>query len=57
MIIVTHEMGFAKSVSDKIVFIYQGVVEEQGTPEQVFDNPNSDVLKTFLSSVSNKDGE
>lgn len=57
MIIVTHEMGFAKSVSDKVVFIYQGVVEEQGTPEQVFDNPNSDVLKTFLSSVSNKDGE
>lgn len=57
MIIVTHEMGFAKSVSDKVVFIYQGVVEEEGSPEQVFDNPKSEILKSFLSSVSNKDGE
>ncbi len=56
MIIVTHEMGFAKSVSDKVVFIYQGIVEEQGKPEEVFDNPKSEILKSFLSSVSNKDG-
>lgn len=55
MIIVTHEMGFAKSVSDKILFIHQGVVEEEGTPEEVFDNPKSESLKSFLSNISNKE--
>ncbi len=57
MIIVTHEMGFAKNVSDKIVFMADGVVEEQGIPKDVLDNPKSEKLKHFLSSVSNKDGE
>lgn len=57
MIIVTHEMGFAKSVSDKVAFIYQGKVEEIGSPEEVFDNPVSPALKTFLSNISNKEGE
>ena len=57
MIIVTHEMGFAKSVSDKVAFIYQGKVEEIGTPEKIFDNPDSPALKTFLSNISNKEGE
>jgi polar amino acid transport system ATP-binding protein len=57
MIIVTHEMGFAKNVSDKIVFMADGVVEEIGAPQDVIENPKSEKLKTFLSSVTNKDGE
>lgn len=57
MIIVTHEMGFAKSVSDKVVFMANGVVEEEGSPKQVFENPKSEKLKAFLSNVDNKDGE
>ena len=57
MIIVTHEMGFAKNVSDKVVFMAQGVIEEEGNPKEVFDNPKSEQLKAFLSSVANKDGE
>jgi len=55
MIIVTHEMGFAKNVSDKVLFLANGVVEEFGVPEEVFDNPKSEKLKTFLSSVSDKE--
>ena len=57
MIIVTHEMGFAKNVSDKIVFMADGVIEEEGAPKDVLDNPKSAKLKTFLHGVSNKDGE
>ncbi len=57
MIIVTHEMGFAKNVSDKIVFMADGVIEEEGEPKQLMEQPKSDKLKQFLSSVSNKDGE
>jgi polar amino acid transport system ATP-binding protein len=50
-------MGFAKNVSDKIVFMADGVVEEIGAPQDVIENPKSEKLKTFLSSVTNKDGE
>jgi polar amino acid transport system ATP-binding protein len=57
MIIVTHEMGFAKKVSDKIVFMANGLIEEQGTPKEIFENPKSDLLKAFLSNVDKKDGE
>jgi polar amino acid transport system ATP-binding protein len=57
MIIVTHEMGFAKNVSDKIVYMADGVIEEMGTPKQILEKPKSEKLKTFLSSVSNKDAE
>ncbi|MBQ3115929.1 MAG: amino acid ABC transporter ATP-binding protein [Clostridia bacterium] len=57
MIIVTHEMGFAKNVSDKIVFMADGVVEECGDPQTVLTNPKSKKLIHFLSSVTNKDGE
>lgn len=57
MIIVTHEMGFAKNVSDKIVYMADGIIEEVGTPKQVFENPKSEKLKAFLSSVSNKENE
>lgn len=57
IIIVTHEMGFAKNVSDKVIFMADGVIEEQGTPQDIFDNPKSEKLKTFLSGVANKEGE
>ena len=55
MIIVTHEMSFAEKVSDKVVFMNQGMIEEEGTPEEIFHNPKSQRLKEFLSSVINKD--
>ena len=57
MIIVTHEMGFAKNVSDKIVFMADGVIEEEGAPKDVIEHPKSEKLKTFLHGVTNKDGE
>ena len=57
MIIVTHEMGFAKNVSDKVVFMAQGVIEEEGAPKDVFDNPKSEKLKAFLSGIKDKEGE
>jgi len=50
MLIVTHEMRFAREVSSKVVFLHQGVVEEIGTPEQVFDNPTSERVKDFMAS-------
>lgn len=50
MIIVTHEMNFAKNVSDKVIFMADGIIEECGTPEEVFENPQSSRLKEFLSS-------
>lgn len=49
MIVVTHEMGFAREVSDKIIFMADGVIEEQGAPEEVFGNPKSEKMKAFLS--------
>ena len=51
MVIVTHEMGFAREVADKIVFIDEGVIKEQGTPAQMFGNPRDARLKDFLSKV------
>ena len=51
MAIVTHEMGFAREVANRILFIDQGVIMEQGSPEEVFGNPQSPRLKDFLSKV------
>ena len=48
MVIVTHEMGFAQNVSDKVIFMADGVIEEQGTPADVFDNPHSEKTRAFL---------
>ena len=48
MVIVTHEMGFAQNVSDKVIFMADGVIEEQGTPAEVFDNPKSEKTRAFL---------
>ena len=51
MVIVTHEMAFAKSVSDRILFMVDGKVEEEGTSEQVFEHPKSERTKAFLKSI------
>lgn len=52
MIVVTHEMSFAKDVSDTVIFMDDGVIAEQGTPEEVFGNPKTDRLKSFLASYN-----
>ena len=49
MLLTTHEMDFAKGVADRVIFLSDGRVMEQGTPEQIFDHPRSQRLKTFLS--------
>lgn len=54
MIIVTHEMGFAKNVSDKVVFMSDGIICEEGSPKEIFDYPQSAKLKTFLHNVKDK---
>lgn len=51
MVVVTHEMGFAKNVSDHVIFMDEGIVQEEGTPEQIFDNPQNERTKQFLSKV------
>lgn len=56
IIIVTHEMGFAKNVSDKVVFLYQGKVFESGDAKKVLENPKTIELKNFLSNVNEKEG-
>ena len=51
MVIVTHEMGFAREVADRVLFMDDGVIAEQGSPEEVFGNPKGDRLKAFLAKV------
>lgn len=50
MIVVTHEMQFAREVSDRVIFMADGIIEEEGTPDEVFGNPRSERLKAFLSN-------
>lgn len=50
MLIVTHEMRFAREVSSQVVFLHQGVIEEMGTPDQIFDNPTSARVRDFMAS-------
>ena len=52
MVVVTHEMSFAREVANKVVFLNQGMVEEQGDAKQILTNPQSDRLKTFLSRIN-----
>jgi len=52
MIVVTHEMGFARDVADRVVFMDEGIVHEQGTPEEVFDHPKSERTRDFLGHIS-----
>lgn len=51
MIIVTHEMNFAREVSDRIIFMADGIIQEEGTPEQIFNHPQSDRTKAFLENM------
>lgn len=51
MVVVTHEMGFAREVGDRVLFMDGGVILEEGTPEEIFDNPKMDRTKDFLSKV------
>ena len=53
MVIVTHEMGFAKEVGDRVLFIDQGIVLEEGTPEEIFNHPRNPRTQEFLSKVLN----
>ena len=51
MVIVTHEMGFAKEIADRVIFMDGGVICEQGTPEEIFEKPKTKILKEFLKAV------
>ncbi|MDE3823669.1 amino acid ABC transporter ATP-binding protein [Sinorhizobium meliloti] len=50
MLIVTHELGFARQVSDRVIFLHQGEIEEEGSPEHIFNSPSSSRLRGFLSA-------
>ena len=54
MIVVTHEMGFARHVSNRVLFMEDGLIGEEGTPEDIFDHPKNERTKAFLSKVLNK---
>ena len=51
MIIVTHEMAFAKEVSDRVLFMAEGIVQEEGSPEQIFEHPQNERTQSFLKSM------
>lgn len=51
MVVVTHEMGFAREVAYRVVFVDDGQIQEEGTPEEVFDHPKNERLKSFLSKI------
>lgn len=51
MVVVTHEMGFARDVADRVIFMSDGVIVEEGTPEEIFSNPKADRTKEFLNCV------
>ena len=51
MVVVTHEMGFAREVGDRVIFMEQGSIVEQGTPGQLFENPQQERTRAFLSKV------
>ena len=51
MVVVTHEMGFAREVSNRVLFMDEGIIMEEGTPEEIFDHPQCERLQTFLSKV------
>ena len=51
MVVVTHEMGFAKEVADKVLFMEDGIIYEEGTPKDIFENPKEQRTREFLSKV------
>ena len=54
MIVVTHEMDFARNVADVVIYMADGVIEEMGTPEQIFDTPQSEKTRAFLRGTQEK---
>ena len=54
MLLVTHEMRFARDISNQVVFLHNGVIEEQGTPQQIFENPESARTREFLFHFTGK---
>ena len=57
MIIVTHEMEFAKNVADKVIFVADGIIEEEGTPEEILVHPQNEKIKAFLSIINKEEAE
>jgi polar amino acid transport system ATP-binding protein len=53
MVIVTHEMGFAQKVATRVLFIDEGIIQEEGTPQEIFENPQNERTQDFLSKVIN----
>ena len=53
MLCVTHEMGFAREVADRVLFMADGIIAEEGTPEQIFNNPQNPRTQNFLKSILN----
>jgi polar amino acid transport system ATP-binding protein len=51
MVVVTHEMGFAREVADRVIFMCDGKIAEEGTPEEIFSNPQNPRTKQFLDSI------
>lgn len=51
MVVVTHEMGFAKEVADRVIFLHEGLIAEEGTPEAIFENPQHERLQAFLGEI------
>ena len=51
MVVVTHEMGFAREVGDRVFFLEDGIIMEQGTPDDIFNHPKTERLKSFLAKV------
>ncbi len=51
MVVVTHEMGFAREVGDRVVFMDEGIIMEKGDPDQIFDNPQNERTQEFLSKI------
>jgi len=56
MVIVTHEMGFARDVADRVIFMADGIVLEEGTPEQIFTAPRHERTRQFLQSILERNG-
>ncbi|CRY54438.1 ABC transporter ATP-binding protein [Yersinia intermedia] len=56
MVVVTHEMGFARDVADRVLFIDQGVIQEEGKPEEIFTAPSNPRTQAFLSKVLSAQG-
>ena len=51
MVVVTHEMGFAKEVADRVIFMADGIIQEEGTPKEIFENPQNSRTQDFLNKV------